>query len=403
VLVDLADPLQPEIVSESSFSGEPTAVAWLPPYAAIAVRSSYEGWLLVVDATDPAHPTTTDIMSLVAAPSTMTQDEGRLFLFEETDYSGIIEALDTTDPTAVTQIDLWGLTLRFAALDVRDDRLHALHEGGTYVLIDTSGPGLWFRGVVELPYPPGGLTHQGDVVYTATGDSLTVIGAGDPDHPFIADVHEVDAARDVDLGRGYCALLDASGLWTLPPYEGPTPVTVSGFAATVEGDGVTLRWEAPAHAPGDFELQGALSGRAWTLDVTGGPDGTFTAHDALPVVGEIQYLLFLREGTQRVPVGETTVQILPSAVKLADPFPNPFNPRVTIAYELPRPVPISLTVHDARGRRVAILADGIVPAGPHTATWTGLDDAGKPVPSGTYHFRLEVEGETSIRRATLLR
>jgi len=114
-------------------------------------------------------------------------------------------------------------------------------------------------------------------------------------------------------------------------------------------------------------------------------------------------MLFLLDGAQRVLVGETTVEILPSAVELAEPFPNPFNPSVTLAYDLPRPGSIRLTVHDARGRRVAILADGHVPAGPHTATWTGLDEVGAPVPSGTYHFRLETAGETSIRQATLLR
>lgn len=249
VLIDLSDPLQPGIVSESSFSGEPTAVAWLPPYAVIAIRSSDTGRLLIVDTSDPVHPWTADILLVYAAPVAMSVGGGLLYLSEENDYSAYIEWFDTTDPTAMTLVERWGLTLRFAELDIQDERLHALHESGTYVLIDLSGPGLWYRGVVDLPPLPGGLTHQGDAVYAATGDSLTIIGAGDPDHPFTADTFVVDTAVDVGLGRGYCGLLDATGLWTLPLYTGPTPVTVSGFTATAEGTMAILRWRRRRSRP----------------------------------------------------------------------------------------------------------------------------------------------------------
>lgn len=84
-------------------------------------------------------------------------------------------------------------------------------------------------------------------------------------------------------------------------------------------------------------------------------------------------------------------------------YPNPFNPRVEAAYELPRRAAVRLTVHDARGRQIAVLVDEALPAGRHLAVWDGRDGDGAGAPSGVYFLRLEVEGEVGTRKAVLAR
>jgi hypothetical protein len=83
---------------------------------------------------------------------------------------------------------------------------------------------------------------------------------------------------------------------------------------------------------------------------------------------------------------------VPAAAAVTAAWPNPFNPQVTVAYALARGGPARLSVHDLRGRLVADLASGVHAAGPHTATWNGVDHAGRTVPSGVYLAVLRADG-----------
>jgi len=101
-----------------------------------------------------------------------------------------------------------------------------------------------------------------------------------------------------------------------------------------------------------------------------------------------------------VPDGE-----LPGARRLAlhRNHPNPFNPRTTIAFELPSAGETRLAVYSASGRHVATLVEGTLDAGRHTVTWNGIDDAGRSVASGVYFFRLDSLGETRTGKGVLLK
>jgi len=83
--------------------------------------------------------------------------------------------------------------------------------------------------------------------------------------------------------------------------------------------------------------------------------------------------------------------------------PNPFNPQTNISFVLPQAMLVRLSVFDARGRIVDILIDEQLPAGPHQKTWDGRDAAGRNAPSGTYMYRLLVQGKALTRKMTLLR
>ena len=87
---------------------------------------------------------------------------------------------------------------------------------------------------------------------------------------------------------------------------------------------------------------------------------------------------------------------------LAQNFPNPFNPKTLIRYDLPLGGQVTLEVYDVKGRRIATLVDQKQPAGPQQAEWTGRDDSGGEVAAGVYLYRLAVDGELSGQRKMVL-
>ncbi len=87
------------------------------------------------------------------------------------------------------------------------------------------------------------------------------------------------------------------------------------------------------------------------------------------------------------------------AVELRPAMPNPFTERVQLDYTLREPGGVRLTVHDLAGRRIAVLVDGLRPAGRQHVDWDGRS-GGALLPSGTYVIRLEAAGCTRFEKIT---
>jgi hypothetical protein len=92
---------------------------------------------------------------------------------------------------------------------------------------------------------------------------------------------------------------------------------------------------------------------------------------------------------------------LPHATAISTIYPNPFNPRTTIAFELAESATIELAVFDLRGRLVRVLKSGPMPVGRHQAIWDGQDDKGRAVPTGTYVCRLNTPQGSQTKKLTL--
>ncbi|MDX1419710.1 MAG: T9SS type A sorting domain-containing protein, partial [Rubricoccaceae bacterium] len=76
--------------------------------------------------------------------------------------------------------------------------------------------------------------------------------------------------------------------------------------------------------------------------------------------------------------------------------PNPFARQTTISYEVAAPADVRLAVYDVLGREVAVLVDGRVEAGTHSAVFNASDLA-----AGTYVYRLQVGNDVRTGRMTL--
>lgn len=89
---------------------------------------------------------------------------------------------------------------------------------------------------------------------------------------------------------------------------------------------------------------------------------------------------------------------LPAGFNLDQNYPNPFNPSTFIKFQLPFSASITLSVYDALGRLVDVLASGSMAPGSYAVQW----DA-KNQPSGMYFYKLEYEGAAEIKKMLLIK
>ncbi len=87
-------------------------------------------------------------------------------------------------------------------------------------------------------------------------------------------------------------------------------------------------------------------------------------------------------------VSATGVSAPEAIARLHPNFPNPFNPRTVVSFTLDEPATVELAVYDLRGLRVQTLYSGSAPTGTHSHVWEGMDELGRPLPSGVYLARL---------------
>ncbi len=106
----------------------------------------------------------------------------------------------------------------------------------------------------------------------------------------------------------------------------------------------------------------------------------------------------LSEAVTRFTEAQAASQAQPGEVALEEAYPNPFVSATTVAYALPAAGEVRLAVYDVLGRQVAVLVEGTVEAGQHTAR---LDAAG--LAAGTYLVRLQAGDRVLTQRVTLVK
>ncbi|MEO0858659.1 MAG: PA domain-containing protein [Bacteroidota bacterium] len=96
------------------------------------------------------------------------------------------------------------------------------------------------------------------------------------------------------------------------------------------------------------------------------------------------------------PSVETTTEA--GTYRLASVYPNPVSTTAQVGFTLPTAEQARVEVYDLLGRRVAVVAEGVRPAGTHTVT---LDVTG--LPSGVYVVRLATPSVALTERVTVVR
>ncbi|MCP4546533.1 MAG: T9SS type A sorting domain-containing protein [bacterium] len=110
-------------------------------------------------------------------------------------------------------------------------------------------------------------------------------------------------------------------------------------------------------------------------------------------------------GTYQVVVGraEGPVPPPPLGAYLEPIYPNPFNPQTNVTFVVGFKQKITVRVFDVLGRHVKTLNDSVCEPGVFNISWDGMDESGRPAPSGVYLVSLFGEGEASSKKAVLIR
>jgi hypothetical protein len=82
------------------------------------------------------------------------------------------------------------------------------------------------------------------------------------------------------------------------------------------------------------------------------------------------------------------LETTPQTFALHQNYPNPFNPSTSIVVDLPSNSLVRLTIYNVLGQEMVTLVDGLLTAGRTQVVWNGADNAGRPVASGSYYYRL---------------
>jgi flagellar hook assembly protein FlgD len=91
-------------------------------------------------------------------------------------------------------------------------------------------------------------------------------------------------------------------------------------------------------------------------------------------------------------------------LSLSEPYPNPFNPRTTIQFEIAQTTTLHLAIYDLSGRRLRTLLEAqILEAGGHEIVWDGCDDSGASMSSGVYLCRISGNNNSETRAVVLLK
>jgi hypothetical protein len=171
---------------------------------------------------------------------------------------------------------------------------------------------------------------------------------------------EVDGVQHVTTGGGGAPLYAPN-----PSYPNIVVTAQVHHFCTVEIDGAGLSFTAVS-AAGDTIDQFTMDQPESSVD---GPGGWPVSHD----------------------------------VALSDASPNPFNPATTIAFSVPEACRVDLEVFDLSGRLVRTLISEERRAGEQRVSWNGIDQAGLPVASGVYFYRLRAGGRALSKKMVLLK
>jgi hypothetical protein len=90
--------------------------------------------------------------------------------------------------------------------------------------------------------------------------------------------------------------------------------------------------------------------------------------------------------------------VLPTVTTLLRPAPNPFAGAADVRFDLAASFPVRLTIFDATGRIVRVLADERLDPGRYARPWDGRDRAGNAVPPGVYLLRFDAGPVHQTRR-----
>jgi hypothetical protein len=194
--------------------------------------------------------------------------------------------------------------------------------------------------------------------------------------------------------RSYCeeylsSVYDAGGTcaWQDISWDATTPGRTTVITAIRTGDTPrpSRAWSGWLLLRNGSRIPDTMASRYIQYRATFGYETPATVPTLLEM--RINHYTFNSDAT---PVADFTA---PTAFAVGGCWPNPFGPRTTIGYSLPRDCRAVIRVFNANGQLVRSLGADHRTTGHYDVAWDGRSDSGEDLPSGVYLCRLVADGE----------
>lgn len=366
-----------------------------------------------------------------------------------------LRTFDISDPTSPVDLGSLDLTGTAEAIEVMGDHVYIATWQTGISIVDVTDPAAPFvTAALQIDGPTWDIDVAGSYAYVAAND-LFVVDVTDAYHPVtVGRVNTASGrrARRVRVQGTYAYVSDESmGLAivdvtvpnapvvvrSVPVPLGAYAVGVSGMSAYVTGKDsglymVDISSPQQAHVVGSLFLNEignrvSVDGR-YAYITTGLDPGVYVVDGVDPsdprIIGEMltagvsqgsavqdgwifvadqPYFTTARahcpSPLSQVDAAETSSPN-PLSVRIA---PNPSSGSLRVMLEPTGGGEIRITIHDPSGRVVRRLYDGQAPTGRSFIDWNGRDDAGRPLPSGSYFARVVTPRGTGAARLLIIR
>ena len=183
---------------------------------------------------------------------------------------------------------------------------------------------------------------------------------------------------------------------------GSLPVTLLGLKAVGTGTKALLTWATSSENNNrGFEIERSTNGSNWTsvgFVASQGNSSLLTNYSFTdPGLSHTHYYYRLKQIDLDNHFKYSNIAVVDlsktDAYLLLQNFPNPFEENTTISYYIPKTAKIRLTLLDANGREIKVLANQVQAAGSYSIPFYK-----KGLSSGIYYYRLQADDFSSTRK-----
>lgn len=196
--------------------------------------------------------------------------------------------------------------------------------------------------------------------------------------------------------------------WTLGSTNTPLPVELVSFSALTLEKGVILNWVTASEIQNQgWNVERKYSDSEWTNIGFISGSGTSTEIKNYSFIDEkvkdgiVSYRLKQLDYSGEYSysdIVEVDIKILPVEFALEQNYPNPFNPSTTINFEVPKASHINISVYNAIGEKVAIIANELFEAGRYSKTFDASN-----LSTGLYIYRLSSDDAVFTKKMILIK
>ncbi len=94
---------------------------------------------------------------------------------------------------------------------------------------------------------------------------------------------------------------------------------------------------------------------------------------------------------------------IPEKFELVNLYPNPFNPILTIQYNVDIKQDVSIDIYNILGQKVNTLLNQEMPAGYHSITWNGKNNKGVLLGSGIYFIKIGTKNHSYVKKVSFIK